>query len=252
VKPPDDEISRAASRVPGAGDQAEATRLIQSCQGLVRSLAWQIHQRVKLRVELDDLVAYGQVGLAEAAARFDASQGNRFITYAYQRIRGAIFDGLSEMGWFRHADFYRGRYERLADEVIGASPGDEPESDARRLEQEARWLTDVSVRLSLVFLASGLAVSQDQRSALAIEDPGAPSPQGELLLQELRTAVRDLIEELPEQGRRLLHWIYYDGLSLTAASKQMAIGKSWGSRLHDRMLRQLAMALRKIGLGVPA
>src|SRR4051812_22091921 len=88
-------------------------QLVHSCQGLVRSLAWQIHRKCPAQVELDDLIAYGQVGLAQAANEFDPVRANQFTTYAYYRIRGAILDGLSQLSWFRSYE-KRARYERMA------------------------------------------------------------------------------------------------------------------------------------------
>jgi RNA polymerase sigma factor for flagellar operon FliA len=209
-------------------------------------LAWQIHQRVRGRVELADLIAYGQVGLVEAASRFDESQGNRFITYAYHRIRGAILDGLAKMEWFRHADFYAGRYSRLAREVLAGSDASAGTCEFGGIEEGARWLIDVSARLSIVFLASGLPDAKDRADAIA--DPHAPTPQTQVMLDELRAWVRESIDRLPEQGRQLLHWVYYEGLSLTAAGERMGLSKSWTSRLHDKMLRRLAASLRQQGV----
>ena len=78
-------------------------QLIESCQGLVRSLAWKIHQKLPRGVDLDDLIAYGQIGLAQAARDFDVSRGGQFSTFAWYRTRGAILDGLAQMSWFtRH------------------------------------------------------------------------------------------------------------------------------------------------------
>ena len=72
-------------------------------QGLVRAIAWKTHQRLPRAVELDDLVAYGQIGLLEAIAAFDAARSRKFTTYAWYRIRGAMLDGLGKMTWFDRA-----------------------------------------------------------------------------------------------------------------------------------------------------
>lgn len=66
-------------------------------EGLVRSVAWDIHVRSSPEVPLDDLVAYGFLGLVEAAGRFDPNLGVRFTTFAYPRIRGAVLDGRDAM-----------------------------------------------------------------------------------------------------------------------------------------------------------
>ena len=62
-------------------------RLIEECQGLVRSLALQIKTKAPASIELDDLISYGQIGLAEAARDFDPDRGFRFSTFAYYRMR---------------------------------------------------------------------------------------------------------------------------------------------------------------------
>jgi RNA polymerase sigma factor for flagellar operon FliA len=83
-------------------------------QGLVRAIAWKTHQRVPHHVEIDDLIAYGQIGLLEAITAFDAERGRKFTTYAWHRIRGAILDGLGTMSWFNRARFERSEYEQPA------------------------------------------------------------------------------------------------------------------------------------------
>ena len=64
----------------------------------VRSLAAQVRKQFNSQFEMDELVAWGQIGLLEAAERFDARVGANFLTFAHYRIKGAIYDGLRKMG----------------------------------------------------------------------------------------------------------------------------------------------------------
>ena len=66
--------------IPGQPGSIERQQLMTSCQGLVRSIAWKIHQRLPAHVDLEDLVSYGQIGLAEAARDFDSGRGGQFST----------------------------------------------------------------------------------------------------------------------------------------------------------------------------
>src|SRR4051812_26640647 len=96
-------------------EQAKAfDELIDACQGIVRLLAWKIFQKLPRWVELEDLIGYGQVGLALAARDFDKSRGNQFSTYAYYRVRGAILDGLKQMSWFSRYEYEASRYRPSA------------------------------------------------------------------------------------------------------------------------------------------
>jgi RNA polymerase sigma factor (sigma-70 family) len=92
----------------------DADRVFLLSQGLVRTIAWRIHCRVPCSVELDDLVAYGQIGLLEALQRFDKDRGMKFATFAWHRIRGAILDGLTKMNWFDRVSFEKGAIKAAA------------------------------------------------------------------------------------------------------------------------------------------
>lgn len=60
-------------------------------QGLVRSVARQLHRRYRLRhLDLEDLVSAGQFGLLHAITLFDPSLQERFDVYARYWIRHSI------------------------------------------------------------------------------------------------------------------------------------------------------------------
>src|SRR5262245_61851667 len=53
-----------------------------------------IYPRVREHIDLEELVALGNAGLAEAASRFDPDRGVTFSTFAWHGGQGAIIDGL--------------------------------------------------------------------------------------------------------------------------------------------------------------
>lgn len=59
-------------------------------------------------VELEDLLAWGHVGLAEAQRTYQAGRGAAFTTYLWHRVRGAMLDGLRR---------WRGLEQPVADEA---------------------------------------------------------------------------------------------------------------------------------------
>lgn len=56
------------------------------------------NKRAHTHAELDDLEAAAYLGLCEAASRFDSSKDNKFQTYSYMRIVGAMYDYLVTSG----------------------------------------------------------------------------------------------------------------------------------------------------------
>jgi RNA polymerase sigma factor for flagellar operon FliA len=57
-----------------------------------------LRRRLPFHVPLADLIAAGNVGLWQAAERYDANR-SKFLTYASRRVRGEMMD------WLRQSDF---------------------------------------------------------------------------------------------------------------------------------------------------
>lgn len=223
--------------------------LIASCQGLVKSIAWKIHQKLPKHVELDDLIGYGQVGLAEAARGFDEARGGQFTTYAYYRIRGAILDGLARMQWFNAYDFHSGKYERMADSLLEGeveAGAEEAAAPAAKSEDQVSWFAETSTMLAMAYLMSGQG--GDERGAQEPEDRSTPMPGADAAKRELAERLHELIDDLPDNMGKLIRASYFGGLTLTEAGKTIGISKSRASRLHAEALGQLARSLRRAQL----
>jgi RNA polymerase sigma factor FliA len=226
-----------------AGNSKKTTQeLMTSCQGLVRSLAWKIHCKLPRHVDLEDLVSYGQVGLAEAARDYEEHRGH-FTTFAYYRVRGAILDGLSKMRWFNQADYHRGKYEEMAHDVL------HPDDDSRGghsgdLEDDVRWLKDVGGALATVYMFCHCKDEQTD-GVNAVEDGSVPSPPATLLKQEIHEKLHELIGALPADAGALIRAAYFEGLSLKEAGERIGISKAWASRLHAKTLGLLARSLEE-------
>jgi len=222
-----------------------ATReLIDRGQALVRSLATKIARSIPMPVDLDDLVAYGQVGLAEAAREFDPSHGVQFTTFAYYRIRGAIYDGVSKMSWTSRARYHRYRSEHLANEALAQANEAQPASDS--LENEARWFRDVSEKLAVIYLVSRGDEGGGGIRESSVADPRA-TPAATVAGREICSKLRELVATLPVAERRMIQTIYFDGATLQEAANRLGISKSWASRLHAKTLENLARSLRRLG-----
>ena len=73
--------------------------LITECLPLVKFVAHRISARLPAHVEVDDLIHSGILGLMDAVKKFEPGRNVKFKTYAEQRIRGAILDGLRDLDW---------------------------------------------------------------------------------------------------------------------------------------------------------
>lgn len=65
---------------------------------LVKKIAYRLIAKLPANVLLDDLIQNGMLGLLDALSRYQ-EMGAQFETYATQRIRGAMLDGLRNDDW---------------------------------------------------------------------------------------------------------------------------------------------------------
>lgn len=218
----------------------ETRKLIEDHLGYVRALATQVRKEVSASVEFEELVAYGSKGLVEAAERFDPSRGASFTTFAYYRIRGAIFDGLRQLGWLRRTT--QARFAAAADEYL-ANLGDRvPDQPvASSTEDRVAELGQVLDNVAAIFITSLAALPHEPADAAQVDASEA------IEQRQARLAVQQALTQLPEKERRLLELHYFQDLSLQDAGRELGLSKSWASRLHARAVQLMARQLKHLG-----
>ena len=221
-------------------------QLIGQCQGLVRSLAWQIHDKFPPYVELEDLMEYGQVGLAEAARDFDPGRGGQFSTYAYYRIRGAIYDGMAKMAWFSRSQYQRRHNDKTAGAARLADAEGRPADAVATGDREMRWFRDLSRALTVVYLTTPPG-DEDWLGDDVLVDTSTPGPAAAAIGREMSDKLHQLIEALPPQEAALIKATYFEGLTLQETGRRLGIDKGSASRLHARVLQRLARSLQLCG-----
>lgn len=218
-------------------------KLVEQHLDLVQAIARKVKKSLGARIEFDDLVAYGSKGLVEAAERFDARPGVQFTTFAYYRIRGAMYDGLRTMGWYSRADYARYRAEERANEYL-QSHADRPAAEgeaggASQTADQAEALAAVAQVLSGV--AAVHITSLEAASSVADETFAAPDAA--IDSSRLGSRARQAVTKLPEKERRLLELYYFEDKTLEEAGAVLGLSKSWACRLHARAVDLLRQAL---------
>lgn len=219
-------------------------QLIDESQGLVHSLAKRIHAGMPPHIRLDDLISYGQVGLTQAARSFQAGQGSTFSTFAYYRIRGAIYDGIAKMSWTSRSAYQRLKAERAAGEIHEQNAAERDPNATP--EQEARWLTETTERLAVVYLTSGLGDEGKDDATIADED--AEQPDEAVEREEIYDRLHQLVNALPEPDASLIRMSYFEDMSLAEAAERLGKSRSWACRLHARVIAQLGRSLNALGI----
>jgi RNA polymerase sigma factor for flagellar operon FliA len=218
----------------------ERASLVERHLDIARKAAALIYPRVRDHVELDELVALGNAGLAEAAARYDPDRGASFSTFAWYRVQGSIVDGLRKASnlprrtWAKlialraAGEFLEHRGERDAGAIQrGAKPA-----------EGANALAQIKEQLSAI--RTMYVLSLDALREQGIDQPDTRAlPDERLDTGRLAARLRAAIDALPERERALVTKHYFEGKNLLEAGAELGISKSWASRLHAQAVERL-------------
>jgi RNA polymerase sigma factor FliA len=211
--------------------------LLEKYTPLVRSIAFQIKQRLRVTLEIDELVQEGRIGLMEAAERFDSKLGVSFKTFAYYRIKGAMYDSLRKMDVITRRSNAKLMFESAANEFVA--------DEANRGSSEPRKATMKDEMGEVLGLISGLVpiymLTADAVDRLQQVGHG---PDQQFALKEQKAELKRALQQLPVKERQLLEYHYYEDLTLEQAASRLGLSKSWASRLHAKAISKLQNKLR--------
>ncbi len=202
-----------------------------------------IYPRVRDYIQLDELVALANAGLAEAATRYEPDRGATFATFAWYRVNGSIIDGLrkatqlprrtwAKLVALRAASDY---LENQGERATGAAQrGAAPASggDALRAVQQAMS----AIRTMYV---TSLEAMRDR----GFDVGETPDLDRQLDTGKLARRLSDALAKLPERERRLMTLHYWEGKNLLEAGAELGMSKSWASRLHAQAVDKLRAIL---------
>ncbi len=226
-----------------AAGQPDREQLVQRFVPLVKRIAYHLMARLPASVQFEDLVQNGMIGLLDAMDRFEEGFGAQFETYATQRVRGAMLDGLRESDWLprqlrremrrieaaiNQLEHTHGRVpsEKELAEALGMSL-----SDYQKILGEARghqlvYLEDFSGDGEEDFLERHF-VDNDADPLRLLED------------SNLRQVLVAAIDNLPEREKLMMALYYEQDLNLREIGEVMGVTESRVCQLHSQAIARL-------------
>ena len=225
----------------------DKSHLIESYAPLVKRIANQLLARLPASVQFDDMVQNGMIGLLDALDRFEDGLGAQFETYAAQRIRGAMLDGLRETDWLPRSlrrnmrrieaaiNTLEQRNGRAPSEGEVAQELDIPLAEYQHLLHEARGH-------QLIYLED--FGDEDGGSLLdALPDDEAFTPLALLEDADQRRNLIAAIEALPEREKHIMGLYYEQELNLREIGEVLEVSESRVCQLHAQCIARLRAAL---------
>jgi len=227
----------------GAPDKEQ---LVQQYSQLVKRLAYQLMAKLPASVQVEDLVQNGMIGLLDAIGRFEEGLGAQFETYAVQRIRGAMLDGLRENDWVprgvrppmrRLVEYHQPQQQRQS---RAPSEGELAEALAMPLADYQRLLLDARGH-QLLYLEDLAGEQEDD--FLEHNLPGAtPDPLAILEDEEMRRLLVHSVDALPEREKMVMALYYDEDLNLKEIGEIMGVTESRVCQLHSQAIARLRAA----------
>jgi RNA polymerase sigma factor FliA len=211
--------------------EGTARQLVESHLGLVEAIARGIAAEFPRANDLPELISLGRIGLVDAGTRYDPRYGASFSTYATYRIRGAIFDGLRRSMTISRRDWQKIQFQRRSNEYLEerSTENTSTPAEADLLEEMASDVTAIYLTSLDAILERGGEIAQEQSTA-----------EEELSHAQLTLKLQAARQQLDPKENEFLRLCYEENLSLSEAGKRCGFSKGWASRLHARLMHDLA------------
>ena len=242
-----------ASQVTRSADGADnMTALTGQHVGLVHHVARQLSRRLHDKVDLDELVSAGSIGLMQAAASYEPARGLTFSTYAVPRIRGSMLDELRRHDHMSRGARRKARAIGAAREALTRRLGREPKAAEVAAElnlsastfREWEMEVDGAGEISLDIAPRSLRDEGQLTAAGAIPDERAPAIDERIGHEERVALLAIAIRCLRPQERTVLSLYFYEELTLQEIAHVVGLSASRISQIRAEALSKLRTHLK--------
>ena len=241
---PEDEVT-LAKRIK-KGDQSALTKLVNANLRFVVSVAKNYQNQ---GLSLSDLINEGNVGLIEAALRFDETKGYKFISYAVWWIRQGILQALQE-----HSRLIRlpqnkvgalkkiGRTQSYLEQELEREPT--TNEIAEKLEVSSKEIHAIA-EIAAHTISLDAPLNSDETNFLVdcVEDPESCTPDSALIEKSFQDELKKALNTLSEREVIILKLYFGIGtdraLTLEEIAQRFHITRERVRQIKERSLTKL-------------
>lgn len=191
-------------------------------------------------IRYEDVVGYAQIGLIEALEHYDPRMETAFSTYAVIMMRGSVEDGISRAMGISRRIYHRLRQEECVRERLRSTTGRDP------TEEEIAFEMGIPLAIYTRFRRRTETVLQDGFGAEEVICR-IGLPEASLTKKETARELRQLVEQLPDEERALLHHVIWKGESIRKAGRETGISRYRAASIYKKTIADLRRQMEKKG-----
>lgn len=220
---------------------------------LVKKVVLRLMPIYKMKNEYEDLLSNGIIGLMDAINKFDQMRNVKFETYALKRIRGEVLDYMRKQDWVSSSMRTRIKKVNQAYETLTMERGHEPdEQEVGELlglnTQQVREALDNAYLYNIIYFESVIASNFKDESVRLIDtvkdNNEETAPQEFLEKKELLATLTSILEQLPENEKKVINLYYKDELLLKEIASILKVSESRVSQIHSKAIRRIQTQLK--------
>jgi len=222
-----------------------ADQLVRNYEPMVKMAA---NKMSRNRPDLfDDLFQVGQMSLFRLLKQYDPELGMPFEPYAMKSIIGHMKNYLRDKSWYiqvpRRIKEKGLVVQQAIDElVIALERSPSVEEIARHMGLETEETLEILAGRDLYhYVSLDTPISDDENTAVLGELIGSPSD--DFIALESRMDLREAMEQLKPEERRVLVLVFEGGLSQRAIADELGVSQMSISRIQKRAIDKLKLLL---------
>lgn len=224
--------------------------LIENYIDLVKIVSGRMYNFYGSKIEYEDLLGYGILGLIDSIEKFDITKNIKFETYAQIRIKGAIIDSIRKLDWVprslrKKSKDVQNTIQQLENK-LGRTPTNE--EIAESLNISVKELENILSDISTFNVASleDLILSNGDFSSSFQQETNKPEEIYEN--KELKEILIESINNLTENEKLVISLYYYEELTYKEIGHIMELSESRISQIHSKAILKIKNYLKKKGI----
>ncbi|HUU87476.1 MAG TPA: FliA/WhiG family RNA polymerase sigma factor [Candidatus Glassbacteria bacterium] len=233
-------------------DDKSKNKLVEHYFTFVNKIASTLSRKLNNHVSQPELASHGVDGLYKAIENFDETRGNKFETYAYIRIKGAMLDGLRKEDWVPRSVRIRETMIQKEQDKIQNDNGKKmtktealqklgiKEVDYHKNPEKFRARSTFSIES-----CSNSDIDNDDNKKdfnEYLESHNNISPDSNLIRMEFLNKL--IGKRFTKLEKDIVYLYYYEELTMKEIAKNLKISESRVSQIHQNILERLKTRIK--------